>query len=474
MAKFLYYILIVACLSACKVGPKYHRPTIMSPEGWKNPVPACADIPVVCVWWEVFQDETLNSLEEQAVENNPNLEVALYRIEEAWAMAGVSRSRLLPHFDLNPSYNNSAQLFKIFLPNSLPIPGVTTIPPFRIHQLQYTLPFLLNYEIDLWGKNMSRYESDLINVEAQEDAYRASLLTLTSNLASNYFNLRALDAIIDLLQRTIDQRRREYELNKSRFEKGVSNYSDVANASLELTNAESDYYDIKRQRGLIENIIATLAGTAASDFSLPHNPLQGEPPVIPPGLPSEVILRRPDVAQAERTMASQHELIDAAYASFFPSLQLTGIFGFLSPEFKQFLSWKSRWWSIAAEADQNIYDGGERCSNLVAAWARFNEATGTYQQQVLTAFQEVEDALNNLEFQAKQAQSLKSSVESATTAFRLSSNRYRSGITNYIEVVINERQELTAEQSYLNLLGQRYIATVQLIKAIGGSWSCGI
>lgn len=464
------YLLFFAVLVSCNVGPRYVPPCVEVPEEWKNRSEDCASMPFVCNWWEIFQDETLNSLAEQAVEHNPTLDVALYSIEQAWAIAGISRSALFPHLDLDPSYNNYGELFKIFLPGNLPIPGLKNIAPFRIHQLQYTLPLMLSYEVDLWGQYRNHYLSDLRNVEAQEDAYRAALLSLTSNLASSYFNLRALDARVELLFATIDQRRKEYELNLSRHNKGLSNYSDVVNASLELTNAESDYYDSVRQRGLLEDMIGALIGVPASNFILPSMPLREDPPVIPAGIPSHVVMRRPDIAEAERQMAAQHALVGAAYASFFPSFQLTGILGYLSPDFRQFLSTKSRYWSMGANVGQTVFDAGSKYSNLQAAWARFDEASGTYKQQVLTAFQEVEDALNNLEQQAKQAVSLKSSSQSAETAVKLSRHRYRSGLANYIEVVVNEQNELTAQQLYINLLGQRYISTVQLIKALGGSW----
>lgn len=458
-------------LASCHVGPKYHTPYVGAPADWKN---QSTSEPVACVdnWWEVFEDEFLNSLEEQAVANNPNIELALFRIKEAWAVAGISFSALFPHLDLNPSYQSYGELFKIFLPpgNVIPIPIATSIPPYRIHQIQNFLPLLLTYEVDLWGKNHNQYRSDYYNAQAMQDAYLASLLSLTSSLATYYFNLRTLDASIELFKRTVKDRQTEYDLNNERYQKGLANFQDVANASLELSNAEYDYLEAIRERGLYEDMIAALVGMQASIFTIPSMPIQANLPEVPAGLPSEMLLRRPDIAQAERSRASEHALINVAYASFFPSLSLTGIFGFLSPDFKHFLTWKSRYWSLGADTAQSVFDAGKRCSELEESVARFYEADATYQQQILTAFQEVEDALHNLEYQKKQAKSLQQSVESAQISLTLSRNRYSAGLVNYIEVVDNERSALTAEQNAVNLLGQRYVSTVQLIKALGGGW----
>lgn len=467
----LLVLLALAFGFGCTVGPRYHPPLTPVPTEWKNPVEKNNCLLDVCNWWEIFEDARLNELEATAISNNPNLFVAMARVEEAWSLAGVKRADLFPQLSLNPYYSDTGQLFKIFLPQTFSnfIP-TGSIKPFRITQFQYALPLNLSYEVDLWGKNRLHYRSALMSVAAQQEAYLTTLLTLTTDLASSYFNLRILDATIDFLEKTLSELRKDYELSRSRYTKGLTNYFDVTRAFESLANTESDYYEAKKQRGLQENLIGALIGFPASDFCLEAIPIFGLPPEVPAGMPSTLLLRRPDIAQAERTMASDHALIGATYATFFPSLDLTGAIGFFSPDFRQFLQWISRYWNMGVNVNQTVFDGGRKYSNLEQAIAVFREANGTYQQQVLIAFREVEDALNNLDFQAKQAESLRNVSDAATQAAKMAKNRYERGLVNQIEAIEYELTALNAYLNYVNVNGLRYQSTIQLIKAIGGRW----
>lgn len=465
-------IFLFLCLG-CRVGPDYNKPATEVPDEWKTSQKTPVITPCVDYWWEVFDDDTLNRLELQAIENNPNLEEALYSVFEARAIALVQEAALFPQFNIDPSYSNQDTLFLFPLPSNLStaIPGLPTGPTvFRFHQQQYVLPFDMSYEIDLWGKLRSQYESATMNAEAQEEAYNTTLLTLTADLATDYFQLRSLDAQIELYKKTIESLNTEYNLTNARFNKGIVTYLDVANALTQLRNAQSTYEDLIRQRALQENAIAVLIGTLPSDFSLGPMPLKGTPPAIPAGVPSAIIIKRPDIAEAERDMASQHALINAAYANFLPSLTLTGILGFSSPDIKDFLRWKSRYWLMGANSSQMVFDGGRDEANLAATWAQFMETSSAYQQVVLNAFQEVEDALSNLETQAKQAEYLKESSKAADKGYSLSLDRYNRGIVTYLEVMVNLRTALSTDQSYIIVQGQRFVSTIQLIKALGGSW----
>jgi outer membrane protein, multidrug efflux system len=465
----IFFVFII--FWGCRLGPRYELPTVDVPDDWKAPHNVDVATPNISYWWEIFSDCTLNNLEKIAIENNPNLYVALERVVEARALAGVSGANLYPQLNLNPSYTNTGTLFKIYLPSGIPIPSLTSISSvFRVHEMQYVLPLNLSYEIDLWGKLRGQYESALLNAQAQEDAFYVTLLALTTDLASSFFQLRSLDAQIDLLKETAEVRRHNYDLTKNRYEKGLTTNLDLNQAIVDLANDEATLEDVIRQRALAEDQIAVLIGVPPAFFSLEHNPLVDDPPAVPSNVPSSVLLQRPDVAEAERTMASEHALIGPAYASFFPALTLTGTLGFLSPDLADFLKWKSRLWQLGANVAQTVFDGGRNVSNLQATWARFREASGSYQQTVLTAFQDVEDALNNIEQQARQAKQLSIAAHAAKSSTNLSLNRYRNGITTYLEVVINERLELQAELSLLNLLGIRYVSTIQLIKALGGTW----
>jgi outer membrane protein, multidrug efflux system len=463
---------LVAFVSSCQVGPSYYPPVTPVPEQWKHSQQEVANPQIVENWWEIFNDPTLNCLEMRAIENNYNLYAALERVFQARAQACVVKADLYPQFNLNPNYTNEIILEKLFgLSNFPTIPGQKIKSIIREHQLTYALPLNLSWEVDLWGRLRSAYDSAVYNAQAQAEAFQAVLLMLTTDLAVNYFQLRTLDEQIDLYQKTIKNRQHALEINQSRYDGKIVFYEDVSRAELDLKNVQANYEEIVRQRELQEDIIAVLIGLPASEFTLEHSPIKTPPPSIPAGLPSEILMRRPDIAQSERRIASENALVRVAYASFFPSLILTGGLGFSSPDLKNFLKWKSRWWLIEASVNQTVYDAGRKCSNLELAWARFREADDDYQQQVLTAFQEVEDSLASLEQFAKEYQYLIKAVEAAKITYRISSDRYYEGVTFYLDVVDSERQELDNERTLISVLGQRYTATIQLIKALGGRWT---
>lgn len=472
--KIIALFSLLFALSGCQLGPCYAPPCVDAPDQWKTEQ-SCTDSgddqEICCAhWWEIFHDPMLNDLEEEAVSASPTLFAAVERVIQARAIAGVDRAAILPHVSLNPSYSEIDSLFKLYLPPGFSFPGAPLRRDFRVQQFLYTMPFNLSWELDLWGKLRGQYASARLNAQAQVEALRAVWLSLTTDLASSYFELRSLDSQIVLLQQTVELRQRAMALAQSRYAKGLASYADVANATLSLANVQSTLIDTERLRALQENVIALLIGRPATDFCLASLPLFEPPPCIPASLPADVLLQRPDIAQLERTMASQHALIGVAYASFFPSLNLTTTLGFSSPELSQFLSWPSRLFSFGANVGQPIFDGGKNCANLRLAWARFGEADDNYQQQVLVAFREVEDALKNLEQQALQSEALDLSVSAATTVAQLAERRNSNGLVSYIEVIEGEEAQLNAQQAQLNLLGVRYLSTVQLIKALGGCW----
>lgn len=465
----LLFLILVLCAS-CRVGPVYRPPDSSAPAEWKGAVSQVQNVPSVDYWWEIFGDGILNDLEQQAVANNPSLQEAWDRVFDARATVGIARADLYPQININPLYTDTGTLFQL---NGVPtglIPGLQRV--VRIHIFEYFLPATLSYEVDLWGKYRSLYESAVYNAEAEEDAYRATLLSLTADLASHYFNLRTLDAQVLLLEETVKLRTDSLKLTRSRYKSGISDSIDVSSAELELANTEAQYFDTVRQRALFENAIATLIGIPASDFCLAANPISENPPLVPPGVPSSILIQRPDIAQAERTMASQHAQIDVAYASFLPSLSLTGTIGYQSPTLKDFMTWKSRYWQYGASGSQFVFDAGKRCSELAVAWARFWQTDDHYRQVVLTAFQEVEDSLNNLDLEAKQFDSLQRAVTAADLTLKSANRRYLNGIVAYYEVIESQRSDLTAKLNLLNVLDLRYQATIALIKALGGGWGC--
>ena len=472
---FLRLLFLLLAIASCRLGPRYEIPPTPVPEDWKASHTEIVESVCFDNWWEIFEDETLNALEKKAIDNNPNLYAAYERIAQAYARAKVDKAALFPQITVNPSYTDQGSLLQNYFTQfttATPNAPVAEIPPFfRFHQYQLTLPFNASYEVDLWGKLRGQYESGIFNTQAQNEAFQTTLLTLTTDLASAYFQLRTADAVIALLESTIRNRQAAVDLAVNRFKKGLIAVLDVSDAELQLTNVKANLADFIRQRKIQEDFIASLMGVPASSFSIEPLPLYEEPPVIPAGVPSDVLKQRPDIAQAERTMASQHALIGVAYASYFPSLDLSAAIGWLSPTSKYFLLPKSYYWSLGVDIAQTLFDGGRINANVELAYARFREASGSYQQTVFTAFREVEDALNSLEWQKKQYENLTLSSQSATKSYDLSQLRYLKGLTNYIDVVEREQMQLNAQQSTLTTLGNRYQSTIQLVKALGGRWS---
>lgn len=456
------YLFVFLFLCGCNLEPPYRKPPVCVPTGWKNGV--CEGEKVCGPWWSVFHDPVLDRLEKRALRGNQNAYMALQKVAVARAQAGVSESDLYPHLSIDPAYQNYAQLYKLLFPVPLSVPLY-----FRIHQVWYELPLNVSWEIDLWGKLWNQYRTKQLQAMASEDDLCFVLLTLTTDLATAYFQVRTLDARSAVLRATVDVDRRQFLLVKERFEKGLVGALDLESAKMVLADAEAALFDTERQRKLQENKIAALLGLPASCFCLESSPLCGPPPCIPPGMPSQVLCRRPDVKEQQKLMEAQHAQIGVARAAFFPSLTLTGTLGYLSPDLKNFLTWNSRYWEYDAISHDSVFDAGKNSCNLEATWAAFFQTTGQYRQTVIQAFQEVEDALANLDMEKKQAQSLEAAEQAAVRARQITQHRYASGLVGYLDVITAEQNALNAQTDVVDIRGVQYLSTIQLIKAIGGS-----
>ncbi len=460
-------------LSSCSVGPDYIPPCVDVPSKWKSPAQSCEEDSAGQVseqadldyWWQVFEDSQLAELESWAIENNRDLFVACERIQEARALMGMAAAAFYPQINLSPQYTNTLELIKNY--STL---NVNT-PAFRAHELLYFMPLNVSYEVDLWGKIKDQYDSAKYQWLAQKKNYEVVMLALTTDLAIAYYQLRAADSQIDLLLGVLKTRQKAYDINLARYTEKITFYADVALAAEEVGSALLQYNDVLRQRSVLENQIAVLIGVPASDFCLAHMPLDGPPPCIPQGIPSEVLLRRPDIAQAEYNTHAEHALVKGAYALFFPSLTLTTTGGFESPIFKDFMKWVSRFLMLGAQANQLIFDGYKTPYYLDTQIARFKEAGGEYQQQMLIAFQEVEDALIDLDSYAKQYDLAVTTEQWAHKAYQLYLDRYTLGLINYIDVANTEMSWLNYQLEVNSLQGLRYVTAIQLIKALGGGWA---
>jgi len=459
---------VLLLLAGCTVGPNYQRASVPAPPAYKEPPPAGwkdatpNDAISKGNWWEVFGDPQLNDLETQALASNQTLKAAVQRVLEARASFAVTRSQQYPNISGQPSLGGGREA------GTRPLPPGTLGVPYTYYQFE--LPADVSYEVDLWGSIRRQVESAKAQIQVSVADYENVLLIVKSDVAEYYMMTRYIDLERVVLKNNIDLQQRALALTESRHNGGVASGLDVSEAETQLDTTQGDYIGLGVQRAQFEHALAVLLGKAPAEFSLPFSPLDLKPPAIPPGLPSDLLERRPDVAQAERTMASNNAQIGVARAAFFPSLQLTGGGGLLTGAFGQLFTLPSLVWSAAANMTAPLYTGGQLQGNLAHAQATYNESVADYRQQVLTAFQQVEDALSGLRVLEEQAAAYDKAVQSAQQTVDISTSRYREGLANFLEVITAQLTLLTNQRVADQILEQRLLTTVQLIQALGGGW----
>jgi multidrug efflux system outer membrane protein len=454
-------------LAGCAVGPDYQRPSVTVPDQWKAASPwkeaAPRDAELKPSFWELFGDPVLTSLELQAVTNNPDVRAAFDRVEEARAVARISRADLMPAANFNPS-----DLRTRYSPNR-------PLPPGSAHQTytasDFVLPLDLSYEVDLWGRVRRSFRAAREQAQAGAAAYQNVLLSLEADLAQTYFTIRSIDLDLQVLRDTIKLRQRNLQLVQSLHEGGAQSALDVARAETELASAQADLVGFQLRRAQLENALAVLCGLSSSSFSLAEAPRPNQPPVIPSSLPADLLERRPDVAQAERLMAAASEQIGVSKAAYFPVVTLTGSAGVESAQLKNLFDWESRVWSFGPSVSLPIFQGGRVRAGVAQARAAYDEAIQRYRSQVLVAFHEVEDGLIGLRLLRDQYEAQARAVDAASKAAELSRTRYKEGLVSYFEVVDAERTLLDNQILAYDLNGQRLVTSVLLIKALGGGWS---
>ena len=448
------------------VGPDYKRPTTDAPVQYKAEEAGTWKIgkPLDHLpkgnWWEIFGDPELNGLESRAMEFNQELRAAFAAVNQARAAARIARSEFFPSLDLNPRYSRER-----FSPNQEPDFGSITANTFRV-------PLDLSYEIDLWGRVRRGLESARADAAAMHAAFHNVMLTLQADVAQNYFSLRAIDAEIATLQRNLQLRSEQLSIVTTRFETGLGRELDVVRARTEFATTEAELAAVTRRRVELENALAILTGQQPSTFKIsPQQDWSQQVPVIPAGLPSELLERRPDVAEAERQLAAENARIGVAKAAFFPVLRLTGSGGFLSADVENLFNWESRVWSIGPSLSLPIFAGGRNRANLQRARARFEEAVARYRQQVLVAFADVENSLSAIQLLTAQAAAQSRALASAREARDLAMESFSAGIIEYLDVIDADRAALQTQRDSVRIAGQQSVAAVQLIKALGGSWA---
>ena len=459
MTRRLRAAALALILAGCAVGPNYERPEVVVPVGWRDSTLALRDSSYANLpWWEVYADTTLQGLIRIALRENQDVRIALARVNEARALLGIQRLEFLPQIDIFAS----GERFK--LPDSL-----TGQPQSERNAFQ--VGGSLAWEIDLWGRIRRLNESAQASLLATEQGRRGVILTIVSEVARAYLELRDLDQELDIAERQREIRRQSLQLARARFEGGLTSELDVRQGEGALANAEGTVFRLQRERQQKENELSILLGRAPGD--IPRGaPLteQDFPDVIPAGLPSELLERRPDVQQAEQELRAANAQIGAAIAALFPTISLTGSGGTASRDIDNLFSAGTGFWNLAVNLFQPLINRGRNLKQVQAERARTEGAIAFYERTVLTAFREVEDGLVGVQRLRDEADAAGRAAEAARQSVGLASLRYEGGVDNYLNLLDAQRELLTAELQESQLLRLQRGAVVQLYKALGGGW----
>ncbi|WP_324677974.1 efflux transporter outer membrane subunit [Hymenobacter sp. GOD-10R] len=474
-------------LAGCATTSHYKAPDVATPTQWQNnssapitnpatppqpasptPVPATPtplnQAPQAPSWWTLYNDPELNALEQQALANNFNARAAVSRVEEARATVRNATSYRTPEVTLNPS------VYKSHLSALRPVqfPNATVI---GISQQQFYIPINVNYEVDVWGRIRSNVRAAETDQQAAEADVRVVQLTLTTDAASYYFTIRGLDADLGVLDSTRQARVQNLQLVQSRFKAGVDNEIGVRRAETELANVDASRIEVQRQRAGYVAALATVCGQPASSFTVAPRPTVLVAPTVPTNVPTTLLARRPDLQRAERQLAAADARIDAARLARRPTVLLNGYIGPQSAQFSEIARLNESYtYYLGGTLGIPIFNGGRLRSNQQLAEARFNTATASYQQSALTAFQEVETALADVQQSAAQLEAQQRALRSARLAGLLTRERYNRGLTNYFEVVDADRQTLEAARLVVQTQADQLRYSVNLVKALGGGW----
>ena len=454
----------VLCIffASCTVGPNYRRPAVQVAPEYKEQPPWRAAAPrdqlAKGQWWTIFGDNELNQLEAQALTANQTIEAARNQLQGARATAQVATSGLLPQISAQPSVQRGRE-------------GATlTTSGLPLTQTLSQLPFTLNYEADLFGGIRRNIESANAQYQASAAGLENVRLVIEAELAGDYFTARELDAETAVVDEAVGYQQRGLDLVERRHSGGIASGLDVAQQETLLDSTRTQAALLHQQRAQFEHAIAALIGSPASSFTLPVRPLQLEPPAIPVGLPSDLLERRPDVSQFERIVAAQNAQIGVAISARYPSLNLFGGGGWQSHDLSQIVNAPSTFWSLGAILTQPIVNGGRITAQIEGARATYGTAVANYRDTVLTAIAQVEDGLSGLSVLAAAAATQQQAVADAQRALNIANDRYVGGLVTYLDVITAQETLLTNQRLATQLLGQRLVTSVALIKALGGGW----
>ncbi|BEV15874.1 efflux transporter outer membrane subunit [Herbaspirillum sp. DW155] len=474
--KGMTVLALAALLGGCAVGPDYVRPAMELPQAYKEQGPwkvaAPRQVDDRQRWWEAYGDPVLNDLIAQANAANQTIQQAAAQYRQAQATAAVARASLWPTVGAQAGATRAQTNT-----NGVQRLGNT-----------YTVGLNASWEADLWGRIRRGTEAGDANAEASAASLAAARLTIQATLAQDYLQLRVTDLQKDLYRRTVAAYTRSLQLTSHQYQAGTALRSDVAQAETQLRAAQAQLIDLEATRNQLEHAIAMLIGKAPAAFTLAPLPaadasdeamdanarrLQASLPQIPAGLPSDLLERRPDIANAERLAAAANANIGVARAAYFPTLTLSTSGGYSNASFADLFNTPGRVWSLGAALAETLFDGGARSARNDAAVAAYDAAAAQYKQTVLAALQDVEDNLSTLRVLDQESAVQAQAVQSAQLAERLAMSQYRAGTVTYLSVVTSQATSLTNQRSAVTLLGRQLVASVALIKATGGGWQAG-
>jgi NodT family efflux transporter outer membrane factor (OMF) lipoprotein len=469
-------------LSGCTVGPKYHRPTVTTPEAFKELTPADyqttdgwrvaqpRDAALKGKWWEIFNDPELNALENQVNVSNQNIASAAAAFLVARAMVREARSQYFPTVTVGPAITSSMQ-------SATTTSGFTTgtgtgtgVVPTPQVITNYTLPFDATWVPDLFGRVRNNVRANANAAQASAADLANTRLTVQAEVAVDYFSIRGQDALKQLLDDTVVSFQESLRLTQALYETGIDSDEAVAQAETQLESAQALDTNLGIQRSQFEHAVATLVGEPASSFSIPTAPLKPDPPAIPFALPSQLLERRPDIAASERLMAQANAQIGVAVAAYYPTVTLSASAGLESSSFTKWFTWPSRFWSLGPSASETLFDGGLRRATVQQFQANFLETVANYRQTVLTAFQQVEDNLASLRILSIEIGQQDTAVGSAQRNLKIAIDRYKLGIDPYLNVITAQTTLFSNQQTAVNLRILQMTASVQLVEAVGGGW----
>ena len=461
---------LATLLTSCTVGPKYTRPTVPAApayseqppagytesKGWKPAQPGDANLRGD--WWNLFGDPQLAALETQVPAANQSLRASEASFRQARAAIRFNRSALYPTISTGPAISSNR---------------ISANNPTGVQGLQYSsfvLPFDVSYEADLWGRIRRSITAARENYQASAADLENVKLILQSELAIDYFEARSLDAQKELLENNVVAFAKALQLTQNRYNGGIASKAEVTQAQTQLDQTQAQDIDVDAARAEYEHAIAVLIGKNPEDFKLPVLPLKQAPPVIPTGVPSQLLERRPDIAIAERQMAAQNEQIGIARAAFFPQLLITAAGGLQSGSIVDWFTWPSRYWAVGPQLAQYIFDAGQRRAQLESVQAGYDVTVADYRQSALTAFREVEDNLAVLRILEQESAKQQEAIVAAENSVELAVNRYKGGLVTYLEVITAQNIALTNQRTGVDLLRRRMDASILLIRALGGGW----